>query len=170
MLNLHNPYVIHLHEIIEDPGEKFIYIILHLYPGGDIKGVIEEGRKKCKEEGMNEMTQENKTKWMKVWGDQVHIDEIQEWSRQLMSALYTCHKKAKILHRDIKPENLMLDSYGRMILVDFGEAQFFVDDNDEIEGKSRNKGTPFYLAPESFRTKGPYHDKNKTQKEQITWK
>ena len=35
MLNLHNPYVIHLHEIIEDPAEKYIYIILHLYSGGD---------------------------------------------------------------------------------------------------------------------------------------
>jgi serine/threonine protein kinase len=37
MLKLHNPYCIHIHEIILHPEEDFLYIILHLYPGGDLQ-------------------------------------------------------------------------------------------------------------------------------------
>ena len=42
-----------------------------------------------------------------------------------MSALYTCHMKAKVVHRDIKPENLMLNNEGDLVVVDFGEAHLF---------------------------------------------
>lgn len=64
-----------------------------------------------------------------------------------MSALYTCHKKTKVVHRDIKPENLMLDRDNNLIMVDFGESTRFLDENDFLGGV---KGTLLYRAPEYY--------------------
>jgi serine/threonine protein kinase len=41
MLNLHNPYCIHLHEIIESPKDHIIYIVMHLYPNGTLQDQID---------------------------------------------------------------------------------------------------------------------------------
>lgn len=70
-----------------------------------------------------------------------------------MSALYTCHIKAKVVHRDIKPENLMLNNEGDLVVVDFGEAHLFKEENDILSTKLRNNGSPLYKSPEFYRTK-----------------
>jgi serine/threonine protein kinase len=40
------------------------------------------------------------------------VRDMWHYSRQLISALYTCHEQANILHRDLKPDNLILNSEG----------------------------------------------------------
>jgi serine/threonine protein kinase len=49
MLNLHNPYCIHLHEIIENPDDAIIYIVMHLYPNGTLQDKINTANIKVKD-------------------------------------------------------------------------------------------------------------------------
>jgi serine/threonine protein kinase len=46
--------------------------------------------------------------------------------RDMLKALYYCHKVIKVIHRDIKPENIMLNHNKEAILIDFG-VSFLVD-------------------------------------------
>ena len=41
MLKLHNPHLIHIHEVIIHPKEDYVYVILHYYSGGSLKNFIE---------------------------------------------------------------------------------------------------------------------------------
>ena len=60
-------------------------------------------------------------------------------ARELCAALDAVHRQG-ILHRDLKPGNLMLDSFGRIRLMDFGLAGWT---DAKVQG-----GTPAYMAPE----------------------
>jgi serine/threonine protein kinase len=77
------------------------------------------------------------------------MEKVWEWTRQLISALYTCHIEAKLIHRDIKPENIMLNEDNHITIVDFGVSKKFTGDDDVITG---NHGTILFFAPEQVRT------------------
>ncbi len=63
-----------------------------------------------------------------------------EVARQIAEGLSEAHNSG-VLHRDIKPGNIMLDTKGRVKILDFGLARF--------AGKERNPGE----APETFMTR-----------------
>lgn len=65
-----------------------------------------------------------------------------------MSALLYCHEEVQVIHRDIKPDNIMLDHKGQAILVDFGVAALFEED-DIIKGTA---GSMRYFSPEIVQT------------------
>jgi len=65
--------------------------------------------------------------------------------RQLAEALDYAHAN-NVIHRDIKPANVMLDPYGRPMLMDFGVARVQVEGNLTKTGTVL--GTPHYLPPE----------------------
>lgn len=63
-----------------------------------------------------------------------------------------CAHAAGIVHRDVKPENILIDSAGRVKLVDFGLA-IDRDPAGKSAVKSRWKvGTPLYMAPEQVKS------------------
>lgn len=72
-----------------------------------------------------------------------------EYSKQLISALSCLHSN-KIAHHDIKPDNILIDSYGRIKLADFGLAEFY----DTAETNA-HRGSISYCAPEVL-AKGSY--------------
>lgn len=69
----------------------------------------------------------------------IHIIE------QVADALDYAHEN-NVVHRDIKPANVMLDPYGKPLLMDFGVARVQYEGNLTKTGTLL--GTPHYLAPE----------------------
>ncbi|KAI3757220.1 hypothetical protein L6452_04754 [Arctium lappa] len=63
----------------------------------------------------------------------------------LMQSVSHCHRLG-IAHRDIKPENVLFDSTGKLMLADFGSAEWFgMNESGTMTGVV---GTPYYVAPE----------------------
>lgn len=76
------------------------------------------------------------------------MDKILEWAIDLCDVLYYLHnhQPEPIIFRDIKPANIMVDSLGKVRLIDFGIAKVFVRDV-----KNTMIGTEGYSAPEQYK-------------------
>lgn len=83
----------------------------------------------------------------------------------LTSFVNVCHAighahSRKVIHRDLKPENVVIDSFGQVIVIDWGLAKIIDDtsveslmDSVSVGGADRTSegqvlGTPLYMAPE----------------------
>ena len=72
-------------------------------------------------------------------------DRATEVARQLCLGLEAAHEKG-VLHRDLKPANIMIDGRGKLLITDFGLAEFA----SAISGRDVRAGTPAYMAPEQL--------------------
>lgn len=93
-------------------------------------------------------------------------DEDPMLLRRLLSAFVNvCHAighahSRKVIHRDLKPENVVIDSFGQVIVIDWGLAKVIDDasveslmDSVGVGSADRTSegqvlGTPLYMAPE----------------------
>jgi len=78
------------------------------------------------------------------------VDKVIEWSIELCDVLdyLHSHKPNPIIFRDLKPANIMIDSFGKVRLIDFGIAKVFIDNKTK---KHTMIGTEGYSAPEQYR-------------------
>lgn len=76
------------------------------------------------------------------------LDQITDIIRQCAAALVEAHDKG-VIHRDIKPANMVIDTGGRVRLVDFGLAA--VLESDRITRPQTTMGTFAYISPEQAR-------------------
>ncbi|MEP6908305.1 MAG: serine/threonine-protein kinase, partial [Pseudoxanthomonas sp.] len=65
--------------------------------------------------------------------------------RQVCEAVDFAHRNL-VVHRDLKPANILVDSAGRVRLLDFGIARLI----DDASGSTQALLTPEYAAPEQF--------------------
>ena len=73
------------------------------------------------------------------------LDQVIDIARQAAQALATAHERG-IVHRDIKSANIMLDSAGRVKVMDFGLAR--AAGATRITKTGATMGTPAYMSPE----------------------
>jgi eukaryotic-like serine/threonine-protein kinase len=78
------------------------------------------------------------------------IDKVIEWSLDMCDVLHYLHSHQPdpIVFRDIKPSNIMVDSLGKVRLIDFGIAKTFVQADRK---KHTIIGTEGYSAPEQYK-------------------
>lgn len=76
------------------------------------------------------------------------MDKIIEWSIDLCDVLHYLHnhQPEAIIFRDMKPSNIMVDSLGKIRLIDFGIAKVF-----QSGIKHTMIGTEGYSAPEQYK-------------------
>lgn len=75
-------------------------------------------------------------------------EDIVDWAVQLCDVLRYLHERPNpIIYRDMKPSNVMLKSDGNVVLIDFGTAREFKEQN---AGDTTCLGTQGYAAPEQF--------------------
>jgi serine/threonine protein kinase len=76
------------------------------------------------------------------------VDEVIDLALQICAGLAKAHQKG-VLHRDLKPANILLDSDGRIKIVDFGLAKIYGATSLTTTGNVM--GTPAYMSPEQMR-------------------
>lgn len=75
-------------------------------------------------------------------------ESVVDWAVQLCDVLRYLHERPNpIIYRDMKPSNVMLKSDGNVVLIDFGTAREFKEQN---AGDTTYLGTQGYAAPEQF--------------------
>lgn len=79
-------------------------------------------------------------------------EEVMEWARQICDVLAYLHtRRPPIIYRDMKPANIMLKPDGSVMLIDFGIAREFKEQNVK---DTVYLGTQGYAAPEQFGGQG----------------
>ena len=56
----------------------------------------------------------------------------------------------RVVHRDLKPANMLLDTTGRIMILDFGISKI-ADLADGLTRPGESLGTPYYMSPEQIR-------------------
>ncbi|KAI6373274.1 hypothetical protein MCOR25_003480 [Pyricularia grisea] len=122
MKKLNHPNLVQLIEVLDDPEEDSLWMVLEMCK----KGVI-----------------------MKVGLDQAaepySEEQCRHWFRDLILGIEYLHAQG-IVHRDIKPDNLLLTEDDILKVVDFGVSEMFEKPNEMQTAKSA--GSPAFLPPE----------------------
>lgn len=106
LVTLNNPHVVRVIDIFEENNTS--YIVMEYVPGITLQQKVDDEGKMSVPEAINCIG-------------------------QLAEALSYIHDK-HILHRDVKPDNVMITPDNRIVLVDFGSAREFV--NDEVQNQT----------------------------------
>ncbi len=110
--------VIRIYDLGEAQGVKFI--TMEFIEGKDLRAILHEKKKLPPEEAV-------------------------EVAQQVCQALEAAHGVG-IIHRDLKPQNIMMDSAGRVVVMDFGLARTLAGDGMTQTGAML--GTMEYMSPE----------------------
>jgi len=121
---LSHPNIVQVYDAGEGEFEEreVSYIVMEYVSGGDLKVLIDEN------------------------GTLSNV-ELARLGAEASSALAHAHEKG-IVHRDIKPHNILIDSYGRPKLTDFGIARAL--DATHATKTGSYLGTALYSSPEQL--------------------
>ena len=122
MKKLNHNNLVSLIEVLDDPREDSLYMVLEMCK----KGVV--------------MKVDIHTK-----ADPYDSESCRCWFRDLILGIEYLHAQG-VVHRDIKPDNLLLTEDDVLKIVDFGVSEMFEKESDMMTAKSA--GSPAFLPPE----------------------
>lgn len=122
MKKLHHNNLVALIEVLDDPTEDSLYMVMEMCKKGVIMKV-----------GIGEDT------------DPYDDERCRAWFRDLILAIEYIHAQG-IVHRDIKPDNCLLTQDDVLKVVDFGVSEMFEKNSAMYTAKSA--GSPAFLPPE----------------------
>ena len=122
MKKLNHNNLVSLIEVLDDPNEDSLYMVLEMCKKGVIMKV-----------GVNEKA------------DPYDNESCRCWFRDLILGIEYLHAQG-VVHRDIKPDNLLLTEDDILKIVDFGVSEMFEKTSDMRTAKSA--GSPAFLPPE----------------------
>lgn len=111
--------VVKLHEVIDDPEDDKLYLIMEYVKGGPT---------------------------MKIEPDTQPLPEetAKKYFCDIVNGLEYLHS-LHVAHRDIKPDNLLVADDGTVKICDFSVSQSFEDNDDRL---TYSAGSPVFLSPE----------------------
>jgi len=146
MRSLHHPNMTKCFEVLDDPDDKYLYLVLEYISGGEIMHVRtgDDGRLEYFSPATN---------------GPLTFEATLLALHDIVSGLQYIHHKC-IIHRDIKPQNILVTSDGVCKLADFGVAYHFKKkkiSNQSFRNYTTNskrgqinstQGTGAFFAPE----------------------
>ena len=122
MKKLNHVNLVSLIEVLDDPSEDSLYMVLEMCKKGVVMKV-----------GMDEKA------------DPYDEESCRCWFRDLVLGIEYLHAQG-VVHRDIKPDNLLLTNDDILKIVDFGVSEMFEKQSEMLTAKSA--GSPAFLPPE----------------------
>ena len=122
MKKLDHPNLVSLIEVLDDPNEDSLYMVLEMCKKGVVMKV-----------GVNERS------------DPYDTENCRCWFRDMILGIEYLHAQG-VVHRDIKPDNCLLTGDDVLKIVDFGVSEMFEKQSDMLTAKSA--GSPAFLPPE----------------------
>ncbi|KAJ2899091.1 hypothetical protein MKZ38_003397 [Zalerion maritima] len=122
MKKLHHDNLVELIEVLDDPEEDSLYMVLEMCKKGTVMK-IEVGQP----------------------APPLEDERVRYAFRDLLLGIEYLHGQS-ICHRDIKPDNLLVTSDDVLKIVDFGVSEMFDKPGDMKT--ARNAGSPAFMSPE----------------------
>lgn len=122
MKKLNHNNLVNLIEVLDDPQEDSLYMVLEMCKKGVVMKVGLEERAEPYEQ-----------------------EACRCWFRDLILGIEYLHEQG-IIHRDIKPDNCLITDDDVLKIVDFGVSEMFEKQSDMAVAKSA--GSPAFMPPE----------------------
>lgn len=122
MKKLDHDNLVSLIEVLDDPDEDSLYMVLEMCKKGVVMKI-----------GVDERA------------DPYDDESCRCWFRDLILGIEYLHAQG-VVHRDIKPDNLLLTEDDVLKIVDFGVSEIFEKQSEMLTAKSA--GSPAFLPPE----------------------
>ncbi|CAM1505567.1 Fc.00g112040.m01.CDS01 [Cosmosporella sp. VM-42] len=123
MKKLNHPNLVQLIEVLDDPEEDSLYMVLEVCKRGVVMKV-----------GLEEQA------------DPYPEESCRCWFRDLILGIEYLHAQG-VIHRDIKPDNLLLSDDDVLKVVDFGVSEMFATKPGDMR-TAKSAGSPAFLPPE----------------------
>ncbi|KAJ4302979.1 hypothetical protein N0V90_001870 [Kalmusia sp. IMI 367209] len=122
MKKLNHPNLVSLIEVLDDPEEDSLYMVMEMCKKGVVMQVGLEER-----------------------ADPYPEEQCRCWFRDMILGLEYLHAQG-IIHRDIKPDNCLVTGDDVLKIVDFGVSEMF-DKQDQMK-TAKSAGSPAFMPPE----------------------
>jgi len=124
MKKLNHPNLVQLIEVLDDPTEDSLYMVMEMCKKGVVMRI--------------DLDLESRV-------DPYPAESCRLYFRDLILAIEYLHAQG-IVHRDIKPDNCLINQEDILKVVDFGVSEMFEKNSEMLTAKSA--GSPAFLPPE----------------------